>query len=51
MSISEIVVAGLAVAVLMTGLATGVLADQASTRRHAPLAGGHFVSPQAQHQN
>jgi hypothetical protein len=31
MSVSEIVVAGLAVAVLMSGLATGVLAKQAPT--------------------
>ncbi len=51
MSVPEIVVAGLALAVLMTGLATGVLAKQAPTSQPTPWQGANAVNLQGQHQN
>ena len=44
MSVSEIVVASLAVALLVTGLATGVLAQQSPTSQSTTWQGAHLVA-------
>jgi hypothetical protein len=51
MSVAEIVVAGLAVAVLMSGLATGVLAKQAPTSQPGPSQSAHLMSVHVHQQN
>jgi hypothetical protein len=51
MSVPELVVAGLAVVVLMSGLATGVLAKQSPTSQPGSSQSAHLVSVHAPQQN
>jgi hypothetical protein len=44
MSMSEMVVAGLAVAMLVAGFATGVFARPAQNPQHGPFVSAHVIS-------